>query len=480
MESTKLYNSLKYLNVYELTAFEKFINSPYFNQNEKLIGLYKIFLPYLKNRKEIDLNKYEVWEKLFVDQKFDDKYFRKLSSDLSKLLEKFISQQIYEENIVLINNHLLQGITRKNAFNMYNSALANAERLVERNFNRNADYYYQQYQLEKSKFNFTSEFEKKSKKQSKIGIFNIKEISDKLDIFFISEKLKLFTTLLSVKSIKKIDQSLNFIDEIIHIINTKKLIENPPVAIYYQIYLTLMDGSNEKHYKNLKELIESTINNFPNDEALDIYESALNYCIRNINSGNSNYYSEYLFIIKSMTQNGLLLKNNKLDPTFFRNIVISSLRVNDFKWAEWFIEEYKDKLDEKYRNNAVTFNLARLNYYKKDYDKVKKYLRDVEFNDLAYELSAKSMLIATYYDTDDFDPLYSLLESFGMFLSRNKKTIPDQRIYQYKMLIKFVKKLTNIRPTDKKAIQKLKQEIEKEGDIPDKQWLLDRVSLLEK
>lgn len=65
---------------------------------------------------------------------------------------------------------------------MYNSALATAERLVERNFDRNADYYYQQYMLEKNKFNFTSEFEK-SKKQTKHNWLNIKEISENIDIF---------------------------------------------------------------------------------------------------------------------------------------------------------------------------------------------------------------------------------------------------------------------------------------------------------
>lgn len=480
MESTKLYNSLKYLDIYELSAFDKFINSPYFNQNEKLTGLYRIFLPYLKNRKEIDLNKYEVWEKLFVDQKFDDKYFRKLTSDLSKLLERFISQQIYEENNVLINNHLLQGITRKNAFNMYNSALANSERLIERNFNRNADYYYQQYLLEKSKFNFTSEFEKKSKKQSKISIFNIKEISDSMDIFFISEKLKLYCTLLSARSIKKIEQNLNFMDEVIKIVNEYNLLEYPSIAIYYQIYLTLIENKNEEHYHILKDLIGRNINLFPFDEANDIYESALNYCIRKANSGKSEFYNELLLLYKNMLSNNLFDVKNVLNPTNFRNIVFTATRVNDFKWAEWFIEEYKDKLDEKYRENAVTFNLARLNYYKKDYDKVKKYLRDVEFNEMIYELNAKTLLLFTYYETDDYDPLYSLLESFNMFLNRNKKTIPDQKLHLHKTLIKFVKKLMNIRPSDQKAVQKLKLEIENAGDIPDKQWLLDRVSLMEK
>lgn len=480
MESSKVFNSLRYLNVYELGSFEKFLRSPYFNQNENLVKLYQILLPFLKTRKEIDVDKFRVWEKLFGNIEFDDKYFRKLTSDLLKLEERFISQQVFDENNSLITNLLLQGITRKGAFKMYNSALAAAERLVERNFDRNADYYYQQYILERNKFNFTSEFEKKSKKQTKHNWLNIKEISDNIDIFYISEKLKLYSTLLSAKSIKKIDVNLNFIEEIIMFIQENNFVEYPPIAIYYQIYLTLTESKNEEHYQKLKELIAQYINQFPKDEAVDIYESALNYCINKANSGFSQFYEELLFLYKGMLSNEIIGNQARLNPTNFRNIVFTAARVNDFKWAEWFIETYKDKLDERYRDNAVTFNLARLNYYKKDYDKVKKYLRDVEFNDMAYELSAKSMLIATYYDTDDYDPLYSLLDSFNMFLNRNKKTIPEQKGKAHQVLIKFVRKLISINPSDKSAIQKLKLNIEKAGDIPDKQWLLDRVRELEK
>ncbi len=475
MESTKLYNSLKYLDIYELSAFDKFINSPYFNQNEKLTGLYRILLPFLKNKRDIEIEKLQVWEKLFGNQDFDDKYFRKINSDLLKLLERFIAQQVYDESDTLLNNNLLKGITRKGAFKMYNSAIANADRLIHRNYNRNSEYYFQQFLTEKNKFNFTSEFEKKSKKQTKHNWLNIKEISDNIDIFYVSEKLKLYSTLLSAKSIKKIDVELSFMDEILQYVRANELWKFPPVALYYQIYLTLTESNIEEHYYKLKELITGFIHLFPVEEALDIYESALNYCVNRINSGQSKFYLEYLSLYKNMIQNNVLLKGEKLDPTRFRNIVISALRVNDFKWAEWFIEEYKDKLDEKYRENAVTFNLARLSFYKKDFDRVKKYLRNVEFNDMAYELSAKSMLIATYYDTDDYDPLYSLLESFNMFLNRNKKTIPDQKIKAHQILIKFVKKLITINPGDKKAVEKLKQNIESAGEIPDKQWLLDRV-----
>lgn len=38
--------------------------------------------------------------------------------------------------------------------------------------------------------------------------------------------------------------------------------------------------------------------------------------------------------------------------------------------------------------------------------------------------------------------------------------------------------MININPSDKKAKEKLKLDIQMSGDIPDKQWLLDRVQEL--
>ena len=480
MNDSKLIASLRYLNVYELTAFEKFMSSPYFNQNEKILEFYRIILPFLKSGKEIKHDKLSIWEELYGNEVFNDKNFRRLNSDLLRLLERFIAQQVYDRNEVMHSNNLLEGVSKKSIFNMYNSTLSAAERLSERHLNRNSEYYHQQFILEKKRFNFTTEYEKKSKKKSKYNILNIKEISDNIDVYYLAEKLRLIAVLHSFRRIMKIETDLDFTEEIVKMVESIEYDKYPPIAIYYRILLALRDGDNLEHYDKLKELISKYIHLFPEAEAEDIYESALNYCISKVNSGVSQFFDEILNLYKGMISNDILKYKDNIDPTAYRNIVISAIRVKDYNWAEWFIETYKGKLDEKYRDNAVTFNLARLYYYKDELEKVKKYLRDVEFDDLGYELSAKAMLIATYYDTDDFTPLYSLLDSFYVFLNRNKKSIPEQRRRNYILLIKFVKKLMSINIHDKSTVRKLRNQIETSGDIPDKQWLLDRVSVYEK
>ncbi len=475
MKNSKIYNSLQKLNVYELNNFEKFINSPYFNQNEKLVRFYSYLLPYLKGKKQGDINKINIWEELSPGESFDDIKFRKYTSDLLKLFERFLAQQMYDRNNLNIANNLLANVSQKRMLKLYNSVLSTAERLSLRYLDRNSDYYYYLFNFEKNKFNLTSEFEKKSKKKTKYNWLNIDKMGENLDVFYIGEKLKLYVTLLSWKRVYNLDIELKFIDEIIEFIKRMDYEKYPPIAIYYQIFLTLNDMDNQNHYFKLKEMIKNYINTFPLEEAMDIYESALNYCIKKINMGEEGFFKEIFSLYNEMISYDLVFDEEGLSPTRFRNIVITALKVKEFSWAENFIEKYQNYIPDKYRANAVTFNFARLYFHKKDYSKVIEYLRDVEFDDIVYELSSKQMLIATYYDTDELTPLYSLLDSFNVFLNRHKRTIPENRRKNYKLFIKYVKKLLNINPLDKSSLKKLKKEIIEAGNIPDKKWLVERV-----
>ncbi|MFK7774942.1 MAG: hypothetical protein AB8F94_22575, partial [Saprospiraceae bacterium] len=176
----------------------------------------------------------------------------------------------------------------------------------------------------------------------------------------------------------------------------------------------------------------------------------------------------------------LIYINGELDPFHFKNIVVIALRCGKYDWTEDFISKNKEKLPESSRENAVTFNLARLYYYKKDYQKVISLLQEVEYEDIVYSLSSKSLLIATYYENDEVEPLYSLLESFIVYLN-NRKDIPERWKKNHLNLVKFTKKLIRIIPGDEKAINKIKEEIENTADgIADVKWLKERIAELEK
>ena len=105
-------------------------------------------------------------------------------------------------------------------------------------------------------------------------------------------------------------------------------------------------------------------------------------------------------------------------------------------------------------------------------------LNQVEYEDLSYNLDSKSMLLATYYETDEIEPLYHLFESFRVYLNRNKK-IPQNRKKRYLNLIKFTKKLTKVMPGDKKAMEKLKTEIAETQGIINLKWLKEKIAELE-
>jgi hypothetical protein len=178
-----------------------------------------------------------------------------------------------------------------------------------------------------------------------------------------------------------------------------------------------------------------------------------------------------------MLNNEILFNNGKIDPLIFKTIIAVAANLREFEWAEKFIKTNKDKIPEDQRENLVTFNLARLYFTQKKYDKVTDLLREIEYSDISLALQAKTMLLMTYYDTDEFDPLESFLESFRVYLNRHKE-IPQHRIDYHKNLIKFTKKLTRIIPGDKEAVAKIKKEIEEKENFRVR-WLEEKIAELE-
>ena len=180
-----------------------------------------------------------------------------------------------------------------------------------------------------------------------------------------------------------------------------------------------------------------------------------------------------------MINKGIIFAEGELSPWYFKNIVVVALRLGRYDWTENFIKDYSHKLPESFRSNAITYNLAQVYFHQKQHGKVIEQLRNVEYEDVAYNLGSKAMLISTYYETDEVEPLYSLLESFRAYLNRHKHDIPQNRRQNYINLIRFTKKLLRILPGDNKSIDKLKTEISATKNITGASWLKEKIAELE-
>ncbi len=472
MRNSKLYSILEHFDKYELNRLRKYLTSPYFNRDQTLVDLFELLLKDIEKPQGEELEKETLWKALDLDAPYNDVRFRKYFSDLLKLVEGFLAQQVFEENRLQKSTCLIEAVGRKKLEKLFSSTMGAARKLSKKEPFRPATYYYYQYEIEKRFYELNESDIKRTDRT------NLESIIKNLDFFYLAEKLRLYCSVLSRQYVVSHEYELLFIEEIIQHIKNYNFDHIPPIAVYYQVYLTQVEADNEAHYFKLKEVLESNRQFFPQKEAYILYSYALNYCIRKFNKGNAAYFRELFELYKMLIDSKIIFNDQELSQWDFKNIILTAIRLKEYPWAENFIHKFGKYLPEKSRDNAVTYNLAQLYFYQKRYDEFIEKLRDVEFDDFSYNLNSKSLLLATYYEIDEIEPLYSLTESFRTYLNRHKE-IPSQRKVFYLNLIKFTKRLTKVLPSDKQAISKLKTEIESNNLIAMRNWLKDKINELD-
>ena len=186
--------------------------------------------------------------------------------------------------------------------------------------------------------------------------------------------------------------------------------------------------------------------------------------------------NEFLELNESLLANNIIAEN-ELSPWKFKNIVTVALKLSKFKWVEDFIETYKDKVSENYRDNAITFNKAQLYFYQKKYEELLPLLLQVDYEDFTYSLNSRLFTVITYYELEESDALISYLDSFRTYLKR-QKSISDKRKKNYLNFLSNIRKLVRYNQNRKVDLLKLKVDITSTSDTVSKEWLLEKIDEL--
>ncbi|MFN0175986.1 MAG: hypothetical protein ACKVU0_15150 [Saprospiraceae bacterium] len=411
----------------------------------------------------------QVWQKIFPDEPYDDVNFRKYCSDLLRLVGAFMAQEIAETDELKKSIRTLTYAVQNRVEPLLLTTLRQARAAVEEKPYRSLDDFLSAYSVERQYYALM-EFDVKVNTRA-----NLEEISLQLDLFYWIEKLKLFSSMLSQQRTGNYQYDLKFMGQILEFLQGYPVEEVPELAIYYYSFLTLYEEENVSHYYNLRRLLDAYATVMPQNEAIELFDSALHYCTGKINKGDRAFLQEYFDVFAEAIQKGIFLQNGELATWRFNNLVASALGLGKLEWAKNFVEEFKDHLPAESRQNTYSFNLARVYRFQKKYDKVLDLLQNVEYEDIGVNMISKMMLLITHYERNDHEVLNSFIESFRVFLNRHKN-IPHQRRISYLNLLKYTRRLMRLAPGDKLAVAKLREEVSREkATIVNHEWLLEKL-----
>ncbi len=471
MVNGKLMILLKSLSAKSRTRFRKFLMSPIFNESQQMISLFGLLDAIITTGKEeSSLNKEHIWRQLHGEAIYNDDRLRRLFSELNKLIMQFLAFEEYQNDLSSEASYLLPAINKSNLQKHFIGAVRQTKDQLRKDGFQNAEYHYTAYQVEKQSSLFLERTAHKNKE-----LEHSEKADFHLDCYYILRKLWHYLGLLILKDVRSIEMNFHLFPDFLNHIANSKFIKVPTISVYYHAVLAFLNQEDDEQFLIFRSLLDRNSKYFSIEELQDIYLAAQNYCAFRINKGDLKYYRELFNIYKTLIEKTLVLHKGVLPPGNYKNIITVGLMVDESKWVESFIQEYTSFLPKVNQDNDLNYNLAKVYFHEKDYNKVISQLREVEYKNLVYALGGKLMLLKTYYELKEVNALDSLIDSFRIYLHRNKLISRDVR-QQYMNVLRFVRKLPLEKTYDKESIQKLRGQIEGCKALAAKQWLLEKVN----
>ncbi len=478
MLSDKLIRLLMSFSKPQMTRFRKYLISPFFNENEQLVQLFDLIVEWfsksnLSKEKVEHLEKRDVWKKMFDSVPYKDARLRRLCSDLTQEAMRFLAYLELERNPVDEQVYLLKVLNQSELSKHFIGVARQAREFQRKEGYENSDYHFARYKIENQ-----SQIHLDIKATKGYNPDNIGRGDFHLDCFYLINKLRHYSELLVWKNERAVDFELNLPPGFLTYIENSVYFDVPAIAIQYRMVRAFLELDEEEHFYQLKKLLAIHSSLFNKEELRSMYLTAQNYCAFQGNVGKLKFYKELFELYKILIEKDILLLNGAIAPGNYKNIITIGLKVDEPEWVEKFIKVYTDTLPNESQDNELSYNLAKVYFHQKKYGQVIEQLREAEYSSLRYGFGGRLMLLETYYELREETALYSLIDSFRIFLHRNQAISRDVR-QQYLNILRFIKKLATTSRYNKSGLPKVKKQIEDCKILGAKKWLLEKVAELE-
>lgn len=485
-KDTKLIVFLRTFSKEELNEFEKFLNSPFFKQSRDPLPLFKILKKYHPGFNSDRLNETDIFTELYPGSDYSNSKsqnnFRSLSSYLLKAVEEYLYISGIKNNNILRNRIVLEKLLDRNLLKYYDQYLLKADNDLKFKESISGSEDIEKILLESLNSRYYT-LKLDLKKYLESNFMGIEVISAYFWLnLFRNAKIKFLTETYSgvFTGNKSID---NFIESAdmekilkIHKDNSRYT----DLCFNYYTYMCLKKNNDIRFYNKAKKIF------FENKSGISRADKSYYYSdLININASNRivseelNLHEQHSLIISCLKDKAYKVKEEDfMQPDFYRNAVLFSCKLRKYDWAENFINEYTGELLPEFRDNLKYYSMAVICYGKEDFEKSLENISRVKYDLAVFKIDVKIIMLRIFYELDMAEQFYSLADTFKHYINNSKRLSDIDRIAYWNYIKYFIKIIKLKISFDKYEEEILRDQIDKEKYLYEKNWLKEKLKKL--
>lgn len=456
---------IQYLGTFSEAEWERlrlFVASPYFNERPEILRLLDQLRTYGIGFAAGYPQKIELFAAVFPGEPFQAKTLRYLESDLCQLIERFWAIEGLEADEDEPSLILMRRLSDRGLHKGYRRQLRNWEQRFADRAPVSVTELRAAYRLAAVE---ETHFQNQRKRQFDT---RIERAAHRLDAYYFLQRLIYTCGMLDREAVVQGSYNTLITPEWLQHLRQADFFDNPRIRLYHTIYLALSNESEDRHFTDLKHQLVRAGSDASVEQLRTPYLFAINYCARKIRQGQEAYLTEALDLYTSGIEQDVLIDENGLSPWTFTNVVRLALRLKRYQWIERFIERYAPQLPAEFQENALSYSRAELYYHTQRYGPAMEELLRVAHSDLNYYLNARVMLAKIYYETEEVEPLLSLLAAFMIFLKRNKSISANLKA----TYLNFCDSLFQLVKGSGRRFDTLEESIQTTDLLAERNWLL--------
>jgi len=471
MQKTRLIQFLSSLNPSEFKNFRDFILSPVFNKNKFIKSLYDLLEMYYPEFDDTDLTEENLFKKLFGDSKYDYYKMKNLVSDLLSLGKDFLVFQRFKTSDEIKESLLLSELERRNLDKIYEQSFKSATARLEKSKITDENYLFHKFTLTKELTNFYS-----PRKPNENHHFQ----QDKLNLFVsysVIMLLKTYNIMLHEINQNNYRYDMRMFEQVLSYIENNPEETNPTIKVYYQIIKLCLDKS-EENYLKLKQLREEYNHELNSADRYMLFLHLDSYCATEYNyNGRTDLLFDQHLLSKECNMNHFPELGKILYPDFLNDIK-KAVRVNEFSFAEKYLNDFKKNLTEE-KENTLNFCYGFIAYGKKEFDLALELFSKTNFSNYIMKVQVKLLVIQLVYEKQFYDQVFLMIDSYRHYISR-EKMITEVLKNTLLNFLRVIGELTKLRTSsdlkDKEKVSKIIYDINNlnSNHFGMKLWLIEK------